>query len=77
MFLEEPLLIFTLELDGGKTLKPGKNYAVTPIALTYKDIRTQEKFYEPLDPVSVTFMVPPGNNQYIIVNIVLLFSVNE
>jgi hypothetical protein len=45
-------------LDPDKTLtKSGKNYAVTPVALTYQN-KQQNTYYEPLVPMSVHFKVP-------------------
>lgn len=57
-FLETPLVSFSVQLDPRKTLKPGKNFAVTPVALTYKDKTKSETFSEPLAPMSVAFYVP-------------------
>ena len=55
-FLETPSVSFSIFLDPFKTLKHGKSFAVTPVALTYKD--NTETFYEPLVPMSVSFNVP-------------------
>ena len=37
--------------------KLGKTYAVTPVALTYKNKKRTETYFEPLISMSVTFTV--------------------
>ena len=57
-FGEKPTVSFSVALDPDKTLtKRGKNYAVTPVALTYQN-KEQKIYYEPLVPMSVVFNVP-------------------
>ena len=49
---------FTVEMDPEKSReKSGKNYAVTPVSLTYKN-KKMETYFEPLIPLSVAFTVP-------------------
>jgi hypothetical protein len=57
-FGEALTVSFSVALDPDKTLtKSGKNYAVTPVALTYKN-KQMKVYFEPLVPMSVHFKVP-------------------
>jgi hypothetical protein len=56
-FGETPYVSFSVALDPDKTVtKSGKSFAVTPVALTYKN--KAQIYYEPLVPMSVNFKVP-------------------
>lgn len=49
---------FTVVMDPEKSRKKsGKNFAVTPVSLTYKN-KKMETYFEPLIPMSVAFIVP-------------------
>lgn len=55
-FGEKPNVSFSVAMDPDKVrTKPGQNYAVTPVALTYKNKQT---YFEPLVPMFVAFSVP-------------------
>lgn len=46
---------FTVKIDPKNTkTKPGKYYAVTPVALSYKK---NQMYFEPLIPISIAFTV--------------------
>ena len=52
----KPVVSFLVEIDPDKArTKIGKNYAVTPVALTYKN---KQSYFEPLIPVTISFTIP-------------------
>ena len=59
---------FSVAIDPNKIRKkPGKNYVVTPLAVTYKTSSINvHKYFEPLIAISVAFEIP-GMVSFIII----------